>query len=199
MSSTNRSDARLSHISDYYVTPVDKITEFLNVFCKYENIFTMDNVRILDPCSGGDPKNGMSYPIALNLLSISDIDTVDIREDSQAQIKGDYLTLDLKGKYDVIITNPPFNISKDIILKALDDVKEGGFVIMLLRLNYFGGKVRQDLWTNHMPKYCFVPLFLLYAKIVHLITIFYKKIREVKFTPLLHIILFNFQQELVVW
>ena len=156
MSSTNRSDARLSHISDYYVTPVDKITEFLNVFCKYENVFTRNNVKILDPCSGGDPKNGMSYPIALNLLNVVDIDTVDIREDSQAQIKGDYLALDLKDKYDVIITNPPFNVSKDIILKALDDVKDGGFVIMLLRLNYFGGKVRQDLWTNYMPKYCFV-------------------------------------------
>ena len=156
MSSTNRSDARLSHISDYYVTPVDKITEFLNVFCKYENVFTRDNVKILDPCSGGDSKNGMSYPIALNLLNVTGVDTVDIREDSQAQIKGDYLTLDLKGKYDVIITNPPFNVSKDIILKALNDVKDNGFVIMLLRLNYFGGKVRQDLWTNHMPKYCFV-------------------------------------------
>ena len=156
MSSTNRSDARLSHISDYYVTPVDKITEFLNVFCKYENVFPRDNVKILDPCSGGDSKNCMSYPIALNLLNVTGVDTVDIREDSQAQIKGDYLTLDLKGKYDVIITNPPFNVSKDIILKALNDVKDNGFVIMLLRLNYFGGKVRQDLWTNHMPKYCFV-------------------------------------------
>ena len=27
---------------------------------------------------------------------------------------------------------------------------------MLLRLNYFGGKVRRNLWENHMPKYCFV-------------------------------------------
>ncbi len=27
---------------------------------------------------------------------------------------------------------------------------------MLLRLNYFGGKVRSKLWEEHMPKYCFV-------------------------------------------
>lgn len=67
-----------------------------------------------------------------------------------------FLEANTKGKYDVIITNPPFNISLDIINKALDDVKDDGFVIMLLRLNYFGGKVRRNLWENHMPKYCFV-------------------------------------------
>ena len=156
MSSTNRSDARLSHVSDYYVTPVSKITEFLNIFTKYEDILNLPCTKILDPCSGGDKKFGMSYPIALRNLNINGVDTVDIREDSQAQIKGDYLLLDMKDKYDVIITNPPFNISKDIILKALDDVKDGGFVIMLLRLNYFEGKVREDLWKTHMPKYCFV-------------------------------------------
>ncbi len=44
----------------------------------------------------------------------------------------------------------------DIINKALNDVREGGFVIMLLRLNYLGGKVRQRLWGNNMPKYIFV-------------------------------------------
>ena len=27
---------------------------------------------------------------------------------------------------------------------------------MLLRLNYFGGKVRKELWEKQMPKYCFV-------------------------------------------
>ena len=56
MSSTNRSDARLSHVSDYYVTPVSKITEFLNIFTKYEDILNLPCTKILDPCSGGDKK-----------------------------------------------------------------------------------------------------------------------------------------------
>ena len=156
MSSTNRSDARLQHISDYYITPIDKILEFLTEFNKHESIFS-DTIKVLDPCSGGDDKNGMSYPIALNHINPKlHIATNDIRDDSKASTKSDYLDLDCKDKFNVIITNPPFNISKDIINKALDDVIDGGFVIMLLRLNYFGGKVRQDLWERHMPKYCFV-------------------------------------------
>ena len=156
MSSTNRSDARLQHVSDYYITPIDKISEFLIEFNRHESVFA-SNVQVLDPCAGGDTKNGMSYPIALNLINSGlHITTNDIREDSGADIKSDYLELDCKDKFDVIITNPPFNISKDIIEKALQDVKDNGFVIMLLRLNYFGGKVRQDLWKTHMPKYCFV-------------------------------------------
>ena len=156
MSSTNRSNERDKHIADYYVTPVKKIYEFLNRFKKHEDIFSR-NIKILDPCAGGDEINDMSYPVALNVFN-SDlkIDTMDIRDDSRADVKCDFLQADTKGKYDVIITNPPFNISLDVINKALDDVKDGGFVIMLLRLNYFGGKVRRSLWENNMPKYCFV-------------------------------------------
>lgn len=157
MSSTNRSDARKKHVSDYYVTPIDKIVEFLNEFNKYENIFTKD-IHILDNCAGGDKNHPMSYPEALKQIGVNptNITTIDIRRDSLADIKGNYLEIDCKNKYDVIITNPPFNISRNIIEKSLEDAKDGGFVIMLLRLNYFGGKLRKDMWDKQMPKYCFV-------------------------------------------
>ena len=36
MSSTNRSNSRDEHIADYYVTPIDKIEEFLQEFIKVE-------------------------------------------------------------------------------------------------------------------------------------------------------------------
>ena len=157
MSSTNRSNARQTHVSDYYITPINKIVEFLNEFNKYEDIFRKD-VKILDCCAGGDKKHLMSYPEALKQIGVNphNIFTVDIREDSLADSKGDYLTLDCKNQFDVIITNPPFNISREIINKALDDVKDGGYVIMLLRLNYLGGKLRKDLWDKYMPSYIFV-------------------------------------------
>lgn len=154
MSSTNRSNARAEHIADYYITPIEKIHEFLNRFLKIETL--EKDLKILDCCAGGDSENMMSYPTALKEQGFKNVDTIDIREDSLAKVKGNYLEIDCENKYDVIITNPPFNVSKDIIQKALKDVKEGGFVIMLLRLNYFGGKVREDLWKSNMPKYCFV-------------------------------------------
>jgi hypothetical protein len=98
----------------------------------------------------------MSYPEAIIQNKGVIPYTIDIREDSLAELKTNYLTYDCKNKYDLIITNPPFNIAKDIIYKALDDVKDNGFVVMLLRLNYFGSKERKNLWEYHMPKYTFV-------------------------------------------
>jgi hypothetical protein len=154
LSSTNRSTAREEHIADYYVTPINSIVDFIDEF-----VITEDgnfDGKILDPCAGGDIKHHMSYPEAFKKREYIHIDTIDIRKDSLAGIKDDYLKTDCKNKYNVIITNPPFNISLNIINKALDDVKEGGWVIMLLRLNYFGSDKRKPLFEAHMPKYCFV-------------------------------------------
>lgn len=153
MSSTNRSKVRDKHIADYYKTPTYAIEEFLNVFRDIECCF--DGKKILDPCAGGDNTTQMSYPKILNKYGFN-VDTIDIREDSLADIKGDYLKINCKDKYDVIITNPPFNISLDIIKKAIDDVKDDGYVIMLLRLNYYGSDKRKDFFESIMPKYTFV-------------------------------------------
>lgn len=155
MSSTNRSEARQEHASDYYITPVKDIELFLHELIKYEPEVFNNSKLILDPCSGGDSKYPMSYPEALKKFTDTPIVTCDIREDSLAKHKANYLKVKLR-KYDMIITNPPFNIAKEIIQKALEDVNEGGFVVMLLRLNYFGSKDRFEFWKNNLPKYSFV-------------------------------------------
>lgn len=157
MSSTNRSDARNAHKSDYYTTPVDKIVEFLNAFNEHEDILLKPDTLILDPAAGGCLQHPMSYPEALKRINVgsNNIYTIDIRQDSLADVKGDYLKMDCKGKYDVIFTNPPFVLARDFIEKALDDIKKDGFVIMLLRLNFLESKKRKDLWGKYMPKYIF--------------------------------------------
>lgn len=158
MSATNRGSTR--HKNDYYVTPVDSIHDFLNAFEIDEpSVFDLsDSKVILDPCAGGDSVNDMSYPKALEERGIpsDNIVTVDIRDDSPAETIADYLGLELTVKPDVVITNPPFILAREFIEKALDDVAEGGYVIMLLRLNFFGSKKRRDLWRNQMPKYSYV-------------------------------------------
>jgi len=86
-----------------------------------------------------------------------DVDTIDIREDSLASVKGDYLLADsTANKYNIIITNPPFCFAPEIIKKAVSDVVDGGFVVMLLRLNYWGSKERNKWLKDNMPKYCFI-------------------------------------------
>lgn len=63
MSSTNRSEARQFHISDYYITPVNEIENF---FAALDNTVTIDMDKCtLDPASGGDSENPMSYPTAI--------------------------------------------------------------------------------------------------------------------------------------
>lgn len=156
MSSTNRSDSRDYHISDYYITPIEVIKEFLNKFIELEGKYVFK--LVLDPCAGGDAQHPMSYPKALEDFGIKgNIVTVDIREDSLAELKSDYLNLDVKQQgFNVIITNPPFSHALEIIEKALDDIVDNGYVIMLLRLNFLGSKKRKPFWEANPPKYIFV-------------------------------------------
>jgi hypothetical protein len=101
----------------------------------------------------------MSYPVALHnyyRVPLEHIKTIDIREDSLSQIKDDYLSMTLGYKPYVIITNPPFNKALEFIKKALEDVEDDGYVIMLLRLNFLETKARKDFFDKYMPEYIFV-------------------------------------------
>lgn len=153
MSSTNRGYER--HKSDYYVTPIPEIKKFLEEFLKHEP-GAFDG-HILDPAAGGDEKHPMSYPQAIVDMGISPkgIYTLDIRKDSRAAWKMDYFQSP-QEPFDVVITNPPFKLAMEFIKKGMEDTVEGGFTIMLLRLNYFGSKTRKPFWDKYMPKYCFV-------------------------------------------
>ena len=154
MSSTNRGTVRNGN--DYYTTPVKSIVDFIDAFNQVENVFQED-ISILDPSAGGDAINPMSYPTALSHMgiSLSNLTTIDIREDSLAEIKGNFLELD-QGEYDVVITNPPFHLAKEFVQHSLKHTKENGFVIMLLRLNFFETKSRKPFFEKQMPKYAFV-------------------------------------------
>lgn len=156
MSSTNRSTARENHVADYYVTPIIEIENFIEEFLKVEPNALRGN--ILDPCAGGDEHTPISYPTALAKYTEKDkIYSFDIREDSPAYVIVDYLQYEqAEPWFDLIITNPPFNIAQQVIEKALKDVREGGFVVMLLRLNYFDSKARKAFWDSNRPKYSFV-------------------------------------------
>lgn len=158
MSSTGRSGAREEHEHDYYVTPHWMIRDFLTAFEKDTEAVSQlaeTGETILDPSAGGDAKNEMSYPAVLKEFGIH-AETMDIRGDSPADIHGDYLEAKLERAPQLIITNPPFNLAMEFIEKALDDVEDGGLVVMLLRLNYFGTQKRQLFWQERMPMLTYV-------------------------------------------
>ena len=156
MSSTNRSNARDLHIADYYRTPIKDIETFLNSM-NYDINIDWNNVLILDPTAGGSETEEMSYPVAIEkTFGKCNIKTIDIRDDSRAETKGNYLEMSLDYKPNVIITNPPFNQAIEVIKKSIEDVEDGGYVIMLLRLNFLETKARKEFFDNYMPSYIYV-------------------------------------------
>lgn len=157
MSSTNRSYERQDQ--DYYVTPAWAIDQLLPALAEdSEQLFgwnlTGAPLRILDPCAGGDDKNEMAYPagiIRCHQFKTEHVHTIDIREDSRAETKENYLTSPVRGGYDVAISNPPFNLAPQIIIKALKDVRADGIVVMLQRLNFLGSAERKPLFRTGLP------------------------------------------------
>jgi len=153
MSSTNRGYQR--HVSDFYITPQEPIKQFLEKFLSIETL--KQDIKILDPCAGGNEKYDMPYFKVLESLGFNNIRIADIREDSQARFKLDFLNDVLDFEYfDLTISNPPFNLAIEFINKALNNTKNNGFVVMLLRLNFFGSQSRKKFFAENMPKYCFV-------------------------------------------
>lgn len=160
MSSTNRGGERSKF--DYYVTPIPAIEHFLGHLQGDVRGLGGEKV-VLDPCAGGDEERPMSYPQAFQGFENHVVYTIDIREDSRAKHKADYLSMDrvdvqdLCGEQpDIIISNPPFDLALEFIKKGLHDAKIGGLVIMLCRLNFFGSGKRFPFWENCMPAFTYV-------------------------------------------
>ncbi|MGQ4876259.1 MAG: hypothetical protein ACP6IY_19530 [Promethearchaeia archaeon] len=168
MSSTNRANAKKRKIADYYVTPQNCIRNFLNEWLSdLRGEFWDDRLYVgkrpdralwLDPCAGGDLKHKMSYPEVLKKMFDVNTATIDIREDSLAEIKENFLKInfDKKEKFDVVMTNPPFNLAQEIIEKSFECVKESGYVVMLLRLNFLGSKARKLFWDKQLATWAYV-------------------------------------------
>ena len=150
MSSTNRGTVR--NADDYYVTPHWLIEDFLAAFAE-NNILVCspdENPRVLDPSAGGCEQYPMSYPTVLEQEGFT-VESWDIREDSRANLTGvNFLNVPSYEsiKYDMIITNPPFNQAQAFTEHALEMVKEGGLVIMLQRLNWLGSQKRKPMWQK---------------------------------------------------
>ena len=82
------------------------------------------------------------------------VHSTDLRLDNGYGIGGmDFLNLPntlYKGLFDVIITNPPFNLAEEFILKALD---KAPIVAMVLKSQYWHAKKRVDLFRENTPAF----------------------------------------------
>ena len=136
MSSTNRRlGVRPKY--DHYETPRHTLMSLIDKHkIKYP---------ILEPCAG--------YGSVANILKRDgDVITNDIDPDMECDYNYDYLDWNPENEFRTILTNPPFNIAEQIIKKSIQDLRIGGEVIMLLRLDFLGTEKRRMFWKENPAK-----------------------------------------------
>lgn len=67
----------------------------------------------------------------------------------------DFFKYNDKWKGD-ILTNPPYKDALEFCKKGLEYVKEGNYVIMLMRIQFLEGKRRKPFLISNPPKYVYV-------------------------------------------
>jgi len=125
MSSTNGKKIE----RDNYPTPVVAVEALLN------KLTLRPGDKFLEPCRG--------------TRNIFDRIELPGHQKSWAELgEGvDYLTTQF-DKQDVIITNPPFSLTVEFILKSLSELAPDGTLVYLQRVNFLGSKCRLDFWAD---------------------------------------------------
>lgn len=111
--------------SDFYETHYSLTWQLMDT-----NLFEKEK-RILEPSCGDG-----AIIKALNQKGYNNVLGTDL------SLGSDFLQFDSNVKYDYIITNPPFSLALEFILKAKEIAKEK--IAMLLPLNYLHGEERYN-------------------------------------------------------
>lgn len=156
MSATNRGTKRRPH--DFYPTPIPTIEAFLD-------IFPLRGIEVLEPGAGGGN-------IIKTLQKYGDftIDAVEIRPEEKENLQqlganviiGDYLSMNIDKKYDLIIGNPPFGQAIEFVERSLELLKPGGMLIFLLRTAFMESDQRFTFWQQ--PKHQIAGLYTLHKR-----------------------------------
>ena len=126
--------------SDFYETPYSIGADIVNSLgLDWENIHS-----VLEPACG----SGAIVSAIINTIKQYDIDIVatDIRHENETA-RRDFLVHHF-FKSDLIVTNPPFSLADDFIIRAKQ--LSNKYIALLLPLSYLHGKSRYDnIWTDN--------------------------------------------------
>jgi hypothetical protein len=133
--------------NDAYGTPYSMTYQLL----EKENFLAYKN--ILEPACGDGAilrvllKNNFAYDTYFHAQDIEISKSKDIRRGISLLTWGSYLDTDCGPVPDLIITNPPYKLAKEFILKAKKDAKYK--IAMLLPLSYLHGQSRYtEIWQD---------------------------------------------------
>jgi hypothetical protein len=172
MSSTKRGSKRSP--ADNYPTPAWAFHRFLDGFVRSRMEPSESSGLWLEPGAGegnliyaaNDWFNGSDLGLNPETKYGPTWDACELREECEPHLKekgadiiqiGDYFE---KGPpagrfYSFIVSNPPFRLAQEFILRSLDG--ECRYVSMLLRLNYLGSANRHPFMSRHAPDLYVLP------------------------------------------
>lgn len=149
MSSTGRGGApRVDN--DKYYTPDWLVDEGIKIMQSHGYSKSVAGLWLLEPACGGGAIVGKlqeSFPEAR-------VDCFDVAPDEDFTCKQqDFFEFEYRchDRPHAIITNPPYNEAQRFTEHAISLVRDGGLVIMLLRINFFGGQKRSAWLEKNMP------------------------------------------------
>ena len=137
---------------DYYNSDPDCINDLLFRFPQLKN----KELKVLEPCAGAG-----ILADRFELLTKIKVDKYDIEPHSDNVIKQDYMKLNCKNQYDVIITNLPYLMSSaaypigftQLLNKTLRDIKPNGYVCNLQKLAQLESKKRyEEIYSKFVPQ-----------------------------------------------
>ena len=161
MSSTKRGYDR--HANDKYFTPrwlADEAAEIVKRYIPTANLSRSlppgGRMNILEPAVGsGVIVQALNESLNCDGI-VANVEHFDLDPtDGFDTVKQDFFEFSKTG-WDVIITNPPYRLAQEFVEHSLSLVKEGGVVMMLLRLNFLGGQKRRHWHWAHMPESIYV-------------------------------------------
>lgn len=68
----------------------------------------------------------------------------------------DFLSSKVENYNGTIITNPPFNLAKEFAYKGLNILCEGGYLCLLLKIQFLEGKERKKIFEKFPPKFIYI-------------------------------------------
>ena len=141
---------------DFYATSPQAVNDLLAKMPELGE----KGLKVLEPCAGIG-----TLADRYTELSGNPVDMWDICARREDIGESDYMKLDCKGQYDLIITNFPFRESTakepigftQLLLKALSDVKPGGYVCSFQRLLQLESKKRfENIYSKRKPEKIYV-------------------------------------------
>jgi hypothetical protein len=140
-------ELRPRHPQDFYPTNIEHVEAALS-------LIPITPEWVLDPGMG----DGIFGQVARQCWQNAKLVGVELRLDAPLHdwydwnIRADFLALtDITPMFDAVIGNPPYQHAEAFIRRSMELLRDGGYIVFLLRLAFLESMSRYTLFTHELP------------------------------------------------